>query len=1097
MAVCLKIAKENGINGVDSMEVKNYEELEMEIVKENNRLELSKMLMAADNQLTQRYIDKISEFPVAEADKNVKNVSGIRMFTFSKIILDAKEDTKDKLISVYKNAYNLNISVALIIESDENGIVFSIAGRCNKNPALAETLNNSIKANFSGTETTMLESGEIKKHIEKINENKANVVSVSIIPSERDDNKEKFVQNIEKLIDEMQGKKWSAIFLAEPVPRSVLQQQKNGYEGLYSALSPYSKHSYSYGNNKTTSVNTSITRNLTKTVGKNITSTRSHSSSSTSGSTYGGGSSSGSNYNYSGYGSNSGSNSNWSESESYTDGYSFGESIAENFSESDGTGVNKGDSKSSGTTENTTINYENKSVINLMNIADEQIKRIQLSNSLGAWDTSCYFMSDDAAVAMEAASSCMALFSGNNSYIENSHINIWQESRQQKDEIRKILDNICYLVHPRMEIHQEINNEKEFITPTNMLTGKELPIILDLPNKSIKGITVIEMAEFARSITYRDSEYVPKRTIDFSSVYFKGKKENERVNFNIDLFPSHLLITGAAGTGKSYTTYNLLYSLLKKGIKMLVIEPKKGEYKQIFGGYNGMRVYTTDPKVYRMLHINPFQFPENISLNSHIEQVMQILNASWSLYAAMPQILKDAIILAYKKCGWDVNNSIWIEGINDYKYPTFNDVMEILPDIINNSDYSSDSKGDYKGALLTRMKSMTNGINGVIFENSEGVSDKVLFDGNVIIDLSDIGSQEVISLIMGVITMKLNEYRQSQRKSGKISGHDSELMHITVLEEAHNLLRRTSKEQSQEGANIVGQSVEMISNSIKEMRTYGEGFVIIDQSPTSIDVSAVENTGTKIVMGVQTKEAAEELGNALSLNDEQIKELSKLPTGVACAFQRNWLEPALIKVDSLTEEFYRTCNKPIEQSNFKEICIVRGLIAEELYNQHCTKAYDNSRIRMIINNSDIFENKKDELRGIISEYNKEISRRLKEKISISDKLVCEYLFKFVPCKGLFDIISPKNLMLPEQLIKFFDNCSDEKTAYNETENIKNIVLNWYTILKNNIIKYMIVQDEKILKNIVRMMLKNITNDGENKQSVYSTIVLLENTGELF
>ena len=68
----------------------------------------------------------------------------------------------------------------------------------------------------------------------------------------------------------------------------------------------------------------------------------------------------------------------------------------------------------------------------------------------------------------------------------------------------------------------------------------------------------------------------------------------------------------------------------------------------------------------------------------------------------MPAILKDAVVKSYVKCGWDTDNSIWIEGISDHKYPTFKDVMEILPNIINSSDYSSDSKGDYKGALLTR-----------------------------------------------------------------------------------------------------------------------------------------------------------------------------------------------------------------------------------------------------------------------------------------------------------------------------------------------------------------------------------------------------------
>ena len=48
------------------------------------------------------------------------------------------------------------------------------------------------------------------------------------------------------------------------------------------------------------------------------------------------------------------------------------------------------------------------------------------------------------------------------------------------------------------------------------------------------------------------------------------------------------------------------------------------------------------------------------------------------------------------------------------------------------------------------------------------------------------------------------------------------LKHVTVLEEAHNLLKRTSTEQSSESANLLGKSVEMLTNAIAEMRTYGK-----------------------------------------------------------------------------------------------------------------------------------------------------------------------------------------------------------------------------------------------------------------------------------
>lgn len=177
--------------------------------------------------------------------------------------------------------------------------------------------------------------------------------------------------------------------------------------------------------------------------------------------------------------------------------------------------------------------------------------------------------------------------------------------------------------------------------------------------------------------------------------------------------------------------------------------------------------------------------------------------------------------------------------------------------------------------------------------------------------------------------MKLGEYRQSVRKSKSSGTRDALINHVTVLEEAHNLLKRTSKDQSQEGANIVGKSVEMISNSIKEMRTYGEGFIIIDQSPMAVDSSAIENTSTKIIMNTPAKDACEELGSALALNEEQTKELSRLATGVAAVFQKGWLTPVLMKVDKWDNRYE---SKP-EQGNSADMRDIRSKIIIELYYQ--------------------------------------------------------------------------------------------------------------------------------------------------------------------
>ena len=56
------------------------------------------------------------------------------------------------------------------------------------------------------------------------------------------------------------------------------------------------------------------------------------------------------------------------------------------------------------------------------------------------------------------------------------------------------------------------------------------------------------------------------------------------------------------------------------------------------------------------------------------------------------------------------------------------------------------------GSLVTRVKSLTNGLNGQIFTSKE-IDNEVLFDKNVIVDLSRIGSLETKSLIMGILIM--------------------------------------------------------------------------------------------------------------------------------------------------------------------------------------------------------------------------------------------------------------------------------------------------------------------------------------------------------
>lgn len=1027
----------------------------------NHELQLAQGFNVADIYLNRTYLDNFSSAPIIPANRNIMDISKIRTIEISKLVFDENEKFTDKLMSVYSALHSLNSRIALILKSDGDRNRFFIGIRSENNTAVCcDVLESTLRGNFPGIVFDQMNVSDTQNLINSIKGSEIkSLASVSIVPSMREEEKHDistFVQGIEKFIDTMSGKAYTMICLATPLDHQTMQLKKHGYEELCSSLSPHAKLSVAYGKNESLAVNESISESFSKSVNRSVSNSNSTSSSHSRGtnSGYSNGSSANVNFSGEGYSYGWGSNSGYSNGsfDSYTSGSSFTQSVSNSEGNSTTNGTTKGETTTTGTSNTITLNFENKGVENLMQRAEAQLERFRICESFGMWEFSGYFMSKDIHTTALSSNTYKALMTGKESNVESAHLNIW--SINQIDSINKILDNILYLSHPKAEIPAlEGGFEKQTVTPTNLVSGFELPMVMGLPKKSVSGLAIVEMAEFGRSVVYENK--VPKRGIEFGNIYHMGVVEKPRVKMDLDLLSSHCFITGSSGSGKSYATYQLLESVLQHDVKMMVIEPAKGEYKQIFGGLKGIKIFTTDPNSYRILRVNPFQFPGNIHLLSHIEQLLQIFNASWPLYAAMPAILKQAVVEAYTKCGWDVQNSVWIPGICDHKYPVFADILEILPNIINESDYSADSKGDYKGALLTRVQSMTVGINGIIFKNSEGVDDSLLFDSNVVVDLSELGSDEAIALIMGVLIMKLNEYRKSQRKSNKELKLNSQLRHITILEEAHNLLKRTSKDQNQEGSNMVGKSVEMISNSIKEMRTYGEGFIIIDQSPMAVDSSAIENTATKIIMNTPAKDACEELGSALSLNDAQTRELSRLNVGVAAVFQKGWLSPVLMKIDKWDDRY----NTEVIVADQAELRLLRGNLINALMEQKRNGKLSPMKLRAIIKASKLPADKKREIDDIVLSYNE----KLFTNSNINKYWFGNLLMELIGCEHLFSVIPIGNIPTYKEFTAY-DSSSPDFAKF--AKRFENNVRVWFEKILQALSFYITLDDELIKGQII-------------------------------
>jgi DNA helicase HerA-like ATPase len=917
-------------SGVKKME-KSMAETETKNIDVLDYNELEYGMSISNDFVNKNYLSELTKYPIVPIPSHIQEITvrnNIRLFKLTKIVYDKGEHTLDKFASVFHTLTNVNGSLIMIVDSNGHETSLYLGVRSSVGDqnihSVKESLEKSFLGHFPGSELDNLKNPEIEELLHKTldfeKSNSSYAISiVSGIPSLKDPDKKSFVQGMEKLIEAMKGESFTAIFISDPINNDQLESIKSGYEQLYTQLVPFAKTELGFSVNDSHAVTKGISTGFTETINQSVTKTQSYTSgtseteskSTTKGRTRSAGAglavvggTIGSIFGPLGSfvggtvggmaGAMIGSTTNSeaiSRSTTTNQSNTIGESETEGTSVSNSITNNESETSTIGNSQSLQLSFENKTVTNLLLKIDEQLERLNQSADFGMWNTACYFIAPSQQTAQVAASTFKAMMRGNNSAIEKSYINTWTANDQQ--QLLEMGQYLHRLSHPLIDLTVDNGLKVPHVTPGSLLSGLELAIPFHLPKKSVSGLPVIEMAEFGRNIsTYKDTK--PTQSIKLGHIFHMGKAESTTVDINLQSLSMHTFVTGATGSGKSNTIYYMLQELNRKRIKFLVIEPAKGEYKKIFGGKKNVQVFGTNPKYTKLLKINPFRFPEEVHVLEHIDRLVEMFNACWPMYAAMPAVLKDAIEQAYEMKGWDLDESIHYDEIP--VYPTFQDVLKILPSVIEQSSYSEELKGNYTGALVTRIRSLTNGIIGRVFSDDE-VDNTILFDRNCIVDISRIGSVETKSLIMGILFMRLQEHRQAFSED-----MNSELKHVTVLEEAHHLMRRSSQTQSQEGANLQGKSVEMISSAIAEMRTYGEGFIITDQSPNLLDQSVIRNTNTKIILRLPDMTDRQDVGLSASLNQDQINELPKLKTGVAVVYQNDWLEPVLCSINHYEQQ---------------------------------------------------------------------------------------------------------------------------------------------------------------------------------------------------
>jgi hypothetical protein len=225
--------------------------------------------------------------------------------------------------------------------------------------------------------------------------------------------------------------------------------------------------------------------------------------------------------------------------------------------------------------------------------------------------------------------------------------------------------------------------------------------------------------------------------------------------------------------------------------------------------------------------------------------------------------------------------------------------------------YSQRVTDDVLGFIRVRLASLRHGTTGLFLEGGHPIDFGALLEKNVVLEIEDVGDDADKAFLMGTVLIRLVEHLRLTRRTAS-EGEPAGLRHLTVVEEAHRLLRRSGSADAPGGGGAAGHAVEMFAGLLAEIRAYGEGLIIAEQIPGRLDPSAIKNTAVKIVHRLPAADDREAVGATMNATPAQSRYLVTLTAGRAAVFCDGMDFPVLVKIKDGTERERATPSRTLD-----------------------------------------------------------------------------------------------------------------------------------------------------------------------------------------
>lgn len=453
-----------------------------------------------------------------------------------------------------------------------------------------------------------------------------------------------------------------------------------------------------------------------------------------------------------------------------------------------------------------------------------------------------------------------------------------------------------------------------------------------------------------------------------NTLYLGKSGTGYSVNFPVKLFKKHAFIAGVPGSGKTNTMLYMVSELWTRfHVPFLVLEPAKQEYRALakVSKLHGMEalkeicVFSPGADTKFPLHINPFEFPQGLTLAEHIANLNAVFAGAFELPPPSPHFIDTCIEQVYVNKGWNINS----RNDGSLPYPTMQELYDSLNIAVQNSHYQGETLGNLRSVMEVRVGSLLKREIGNVYNvEMSSFKPEEWLDRPVIVELEALGEgpANFMALLISTLIRETLKIRKTQNKSAskRNPANRSGVNHIIFYEEAHNLVGPT-QESIRDKVDPKVSATKFLVKMLAEVRALDEGIVIADQLPSVMAPEVLKNTGLKIGHRITANDDRELLGSTMTASADQLAEQSIYMPGEALVFYEGLLKPfkmQMAKWQKSSEEYaYLATDELLE-------------FLQEYYSNDETMS-DLSRIERYYDGNGVYDSPTDaELYALIKDY---------------------------------------------------------------------------------------------------------------------------------